>query len=164
MFNTIPDFMYAWKAEKEASLKIFNALTDDALSQIVFPGGRTLGKIANHLIETLTEMASAAGLPIEHETPDYQTARELLKAYKKTSDILLHIIQQHWTDHSLQEKVMMYHNKAWKKGFVLAVLVLHQAHHRGQMTVLMRQAGLKVPGVYGPAKEEWQAFNLQPQE
>jgi uncharacterized damage-inducible protein DinB len=30
----------------------------------------------------------------------------------------------------------------------------HQAHHRGQMTVLMRQAGLTVPGVYGPAREE----------
>jgi uncharacterized damage-inducible protein DinB len=26
------------------------------------------------------------------------------------------------------------------------------------MTVLMRQAGLKVPGVYGPALEEWNAF------
>jgi uncharacterized damage-inducible protein DinB len=23
------------------------------------------------------------------------------------------------------------------------------------MTVLMRQAGLKVPGIYGPSREEW---------
>jgi hypothetical protein len=26
------------------------------------------------------------------------------------------------------------------------------------MTVLMRQAGLKVPGIYGPAKEEWSIY------
>jgi len=44
----------------------------------------------------------------------------------------------------------------------LQVLVVHQAHHRGQMTVLMRQAGLKVPGVYGPAREEWTAYGMQP--
>ena len=40
----------------------------------------------------------------------------------------------------------------------LFYLIAHQTHHRGQMTVLMRQAGLRVPGIYGPAKEEWAAF------
>ena len=44
----------------------------------------------------------------------------------------------------------------------LQVLVVHQAHHRGQMTVLMRQAGLTVPGVYGPAREEWTTYGMQP--
>jgi len=46
---------------------------------------------------------------------------------------------------------------------VLVSLITHQAHHRGQMTVLMRQAGLKVPGVYGPAREEWAAMGMPPQ-
>lgn len=27
--------------------------------------------------------------------------------------------------------------------------------------VLMRQAGLKVPGTYGPAKEEWQQYGMK---
>ncbi|MHB8840055.1 MAG: DinB family protein, partial [Gemmatimonadaceae bacterium] len=40
------------------------------------------------------------------------------------------------------------------RGFVLTVLMNHQWHHRGQMTVLMRQAGLSVPGVCGPSREE----------
>ena len=34
-------------------------------------------------------------------------------------------------------------------------LIKHIAHHRGQITVLMRQAGLKPFGVYGPPKEDW---------
>lgn len=29
------------------------------------------------------------------------------------------------------------------------------------MTVLMRQAGLTVPGIYGPAKEEWATFGME---
>jgi uncharacterized damage-inducible protein DinB len=40
------------------------------------------------------------------------------------------------------------------------VLVTHQTHHRAQMTVLMRQAGLQVPGIYGPVKEGWAAYGM----
>jgi len=43
-------------------------------------------------------------------------------------------------------------------------LIQHQNHHRGQMTVLMRQAGLTVPGIYGPAKEEWGNFGMEAPE
>ena len=43
-------------------------------------------------------------------------------------------------------------------GLVVFYLIAHQGHHRGQMTVLMRQAGLVVPGIYGPSREEWAAF------
>jgi uncharacterized damage-inducible protein DinB len=31
------------------------------------------------------------------------------------------------------------------------------------MTVLMRQAGLRVPGVYGPAEEEWGEMGMAAQ-
>jgi len=50
------------------------------------------------------------------------------------------------------------YGETWARGLTLFYLILHQAHHRGQITVLMRQAGLTVPGIYGPAKEEWAAF------
>ncbi|MBI2416475.1 MAG: hypothetical protein HYV28_00920 [Ignavibacteriales bacterium] len=32
------------------------------------------------------------------------------------------------------------------------------------MTVLMRQAGLKVPGAYGPSREEWAAYGMPAQD
>jgi uncharacterized damage-inducible protein DinB len=47
-------------------------------------------------------------------------------------------------------------------GTLLMFLLQHQNHHRGQMTVLMRQAGLTVPGIYGPSKEEWANFGMIP--
>ena len=52
----------------------------------------------------------------------------------------------------------------WSRGKTLGALVTHQIHHRAQLTVVMRLAGLKVPGVYGPAKEEWAAYGMEPQE
>ena len=54
------------------------------------------------------------------------------------------------------------YGESWKRGFTLDVLVRHQTHHRGQMTVLMRQAGLRVPGVCGPAREDWAAYGQSP--
>ena len=66
-----------------------------------------------------------------------------------------------WSDATLEAEDDMY-GERWRRGLTLQVLVVHQAHHRGQMTVLMRQAGLKVPGVYGPAREEWTAHGMKP--
>jgi hypothetical protein len=28
--------------------------------------------------------------------------------------------------------------------------------------VLMRQAGLEIPGLYGPSRQEWAAFGMKP--
>jgi uncharacterized damage-inducible protein DinB len=51
-----------------------------------------------------------------------------------------------------------------KVAILRSMVFSHLIHHRGQLTVLMRQAGLKVPGVYGPAREEWAAMGMQPME
>jgi uncharacterized damage-inducible protein DinB len=46
----------------------------------------------------------------------------------------------------------------------LQALISHEIHHRGQMAVPRRQAGLQVPGIYGPAREEWEAYGMPTQE
>ena len=63
-------------------------------------------------------------------------------------------MKEQWTDETLAEIKDMY-GEQWSIATVLGILTSHQTHHRGQMTVLMRQAGLRVPGVYGPSREEW---------
>ena len=70
---------------------------------------------------------------------------------------------ENWNDESLLESDEMY-GDSWKRGTTLTILISHQAHHRGQMTVLMRQAGLLVPGVYGPSKEEWVSYGMEPMD
>ena len=65
-----------------------------------------------------------------------------------------------WTDASLEEMRDMY-GRPWKNGTTLRALISHQAHHRGQLTVLMRQAGLRVPGIYGPAREDWASMGMK---
>ena len=163
MITSIKSFLKSWEYESSSTLKLLEVLTDESLSTEVYPGGRTLGRLANHILESLTELPSKLGLGISERHCDLKTAAEIVHQYKEDSANLVNAIQQHWTDANLLEKNNMY-GEEWPNGLSLNVLIMHQCHHRGQMTVLMRQAGLKVPGVYGPAKEEWAAIGMAPME
>ena len=88
---------------------------------------------------------------------------EIISEYKRLSAKVAEQVKANWSDEELNDEIDMFGQK-WEKGKVLASLVSHQAHHRAQMTVLMRQAGLKVPGIYGPSKEEWALMGIPPQE
>lgn len=166
MFRTIDDFDRAWAHERESSLKVMRALTDASLNQSVAPGGRTLGRIAWHIVQTLTEMGGAAGLNVEgveQEAPQPASAAAIADAYQSNSEAVARAVTTGWKDGDLPGEVEMYGEK-WARGQALLALIAHEAHHRGQMTVLMRQAGIAVPGVYGPAREEWAAFGMAAQE
>jgi uncharacterized damage-inducible protein DinB len=160
MFKTIDEFLINWGHEGGSTQKILDTLTDTSLGQEVSPEDRTLGRIAWHIVTTLSEMMSRTGLNFEatpHDAPVPETAAEIAEAYRLSNDTMVAAIKEQWDDNSLAEIKEMY-GEQWSIGTVLGILASHQTHHRGQMTVLMRQAGLPVPGVYGPSREEWAAF------
>ncbi len=160
MIRTINDFLERWRDEKAATLKVFSYLTDESLEHAI-PGGRSLGRLANHITETLSELPAQAGLPLHPDNTQYTTVKELMAAYEEGADQVAEAVSLNWHDGMLEDEMPMY-GESWKNGFTLWALIAHQAHHRGQMTVLMRFAGLKVPGVYGPSKEEWKAYDMAP--
>jgi len=166
MINSIVSFEHLWSSEVEATQKMLKHLTTASLAQRVDAGGRTLGRLAWHIVLSIPEMMSRTGLPMvgpKEDAPVPATSKEIFAAYNVAAISLLEQIQKHWTDETLKVKVNMY-GQQWTRGFTLQSLILHQTHHRGQMTVLMRQAGLDVPGVYGPARQEWAAFGMAPPE
>ena len=163
MFTTVKDFIYIWSNEFEATQKVFKHLTDKSLTQQVAPGSRTLGLLAWHIVTTIPEMMGRTGLAIQgpaHAAPVPASAKPIFDAFNTAAETLLNEVRSKWTDDSLQIEDEMYGEK-WKRGSTLTSLVFHQIHHRAQMTVLMRQAGLKVPGVYGPSQEEWATMGMK---
>jgi uncharacterized damage-inducible protein DinB len=162
MYHTISEFIEDWKFESAGTMKILSAMTDSSLSQRVYNEGRSIGEIAWHIAASLYEMGDRMGLgmgELSEDLPIPDRADEIVSAYKKASEELTANIQKYWTDASLKEEIEMYGEK-WTRTFSLVGLVRHELHHRAQLTVLLRQAGLKVPGIYGPAKEEWAQFNM----
>ena len=164
MFCTIDDFLKSWKYESEATLKVFRNLTDASLAQRVTPEGRTLGVLAWHITTTMPGMFGQAGVPLAVTANEAapSSVAAIAEAYEKCARAVAEAVPAAWTDAQLRDQIPMY-GMTWTKGAVLVSLITHQAHHRGQMTVLMRQAGLKVPGVYGPAREEWALMGMPAQ-
>ncbi|MBD3233536.1 MAG: hypothetical protein GF315_07400 [candidate division Zixibacteria bacterium] len=164
MFTSIVDFKSTYEEEIEGTMKILSALSDVSLSQTVTDGHRTLGRVAWHIAATIPEMSKLIGLDVkgpDEKAPVPKTAAEIKAAYKKASDSLMEQVVSNWSNDTLQVEDDMY-GQTWKRGKSLAVIISHEVHHRGQMTVLMRQAGLIVPGVYGPAMEEWEQYGAPP--
>ncbi len=163
MFSTIEQFRQAWQMTSEGTKKMLAALDDASLGHKVGEGHRNLGRMAWHLVQTVAEMSGRVGLKLsgpKHDDPAPATAAEIGRGYGQVADSLLEQVTKEWSDETLKVEDDMY-GEMWRRGATLGVLIQHEVHHRGQMTVLMRQAGLKVPGLFGPAKEEWTSYGME---
>ena len=67
-------------------------------------------------------------------------------------------LQSKWTDKDLAT-INDFFGRPMPNSIFLMTLINHQNHHRGQMTVLMRQAGLTVPGCTAPQKKSGCGWN-----
>jgi len=166
MYRNIQDFINDWAYESEATLKVFNNLTDDSLNKKINENVRTAGRLAWHITTSIGEMAHRTGLSfktVDKDSPVPSTVKEIVEAYKQASTNLLEAINSNWTDDTLNEEDDMY-GERWKRGTTLGVISGHQIHHRAQLIVVMRLLGLRVPGIYGPAKEDWINFGKTAEE
>ena len=162
MIRKIEDFERDWQYETDSSVKLLRNLTDESLNKKVTENGRTLGFLAWHLVTTMSEMLGLVGLQIDapsHESETPTDARQYASAFETAANSVKEEVGKNWTDETLLEEDSMY-GETWTRGMTLFYLMMHQTHHRGQITVLMRQAGLTVTGIYGPAKEEWEAMGM----
>ena len=154
MFRNVQDFLQTWKAESQSTLRVFGALSDGSLSQSVGPGGYTLGSLAGHIIGSIAKIPAHAGLlPMPAALPELASVGAIVAAYEHNATQVAEAVTEKWSDAQLGDEIPIF-GRTLRKGVVLAMLISHQAHHRAQMTVLMRQAGLKVPGVYGPSQSD----------
>lgn len=163
MFTTVNDFLQEWKQEAAVTQKVLDALTDESLKQEVAADLYSIGSVAWHV--TGATYYFPAQLGITFEVPDLRkeaptSASEISETYKTVSTRLSEAVSEQVSDEKMNEMVNLF-GMDMPVQAVFRLLIQHQAHHRGQLTVLMRQAGLKVPGVYGPSKEESEAMKAQ---
>ncbi|WP_433747622.1 DinB family protein [Falsibacillus pallidus] len=163
MFTTTNDFLQEWKQEAAVTQKVLDVLTDESLKQEIAPDMFSIGSLAWHITGATYYFPAQVG--ITFEVPDLRkdaptSAAEISETYKLVSDRLTEAVSEQVSDEKMNETVNLF-GREMKVQSVFRLLIQHQAHHRGQLTVLMRQADLKVPGVYGPSKEEMEAMNAQ---
>ncbi|WHX69205.1 DinB family protein [Peribacillus frigoritolerans] len=157
MYISISDFIKEWNKEAILTQNVLDSLTDESLEQQVYPEGRTLGRIVWHFTTNIPDYLAHFGLKIDRiESSENvpSSAREIAITFKNVSSHAAKIIEQQWTDESLGQ-IQEAFGRQETSASILMGLIKHIVHHRGQVTVLMRQAGIKPSGVYGPPKEDW---------
>jgi len=161
MICTIAEFIATWRRESVTTARVLAALTDASLARRISPQDRTLGELAWHITTNVLEMPRRTGLDLagpEHTAPCPTSARAIAATYNEAARSLLAAVGTNWTDATLKVEDDMY-GERWTRAATLTALIVHEIHHRGQATVLMRQAGLAVPSIYGPNREETAAMS-----
>ncbi|MGM7724511.1 DinB family protein [Metabacillus sp. Hm71] len=164
MFQTKERFLQSWDYEAAQTQKVLNNLTDDSLKQQITPDNWELGRLAWHTVSAIKIISSQSDLTFEAPAKDFpvpSSASYIAESYQQASAAFVEAIKTQWMDESLNDVIDFYGQMKMTKGTLLLFLLQHQTHHRGQMTVLMRQAGLNVPGLYGPSKEEWALMGME---
>lgn len=156
MFRSIDEFVNEFEMESAITERVLDSLSDESLQQAITDKHRTLGCIAWHLVQSYNYM-TYLGLSYDEPSADDAvpaSAAAIADEYRRISRSFLRALQNQWTDETLLKVVDMF-GEEWKNGDSLRFVLRHEIHHRGQMTVLMRQAGLRVPDMMGPAYEDW---------
>ncbi|KOP70330.1 damage-inducible protein DinB [Lysinibacillus sp. FJAT-14745] len=150
MYRQVDDFFNEWSASAQGTLQVLKAITDDKLEQSIVEGHSSLGWLGWHLVGAAGYFSYLAGLKVPMIRQE-STAAEIVAAYENVASSVKEEAAK-LSNEDLLEEVKGFTGPI-ARGAILRVMVDHQTHHRGQMTVLLRQAGLPVPGVLGPTKE-----------
>jgi len=156
MYSTITEFAEDWGRETAISLRVERALTDASLSQRSDPEGNTLGKIAWHMVVMIGGHGAALGLEVvapPRGTEPPGAAVAIADAYETAARSMGEQAATKLKNEQLKTDVSFF-GRSLSVATVLQVLIRHQIHHRAQMTILMRTAGVVVPSIYGPSREE----------
>jgi uncharacterized damage-inducible protein DinB len=163
MYRTVEEFVTDWNRESENSLRIERALTDASLTQKSDPGGRTLRELGWHLAGMIGSVATAMGLTVDAPARGSEpaaTAGQIAIVYEKAARSFSEQVSKTLKDDGLSKEIQLF-GRTLTMDMAFQSLMRHQIHHRAQMTVLMRMAGLTVPGIYGPNREESAALKAK---
>lgn len=160
MYRRVEDFLTDYCEEAHEAQKNWDTLTNSALSVNAKEGFWT---IKDHLwhIASIWQYVFVNDLKLwpEDERLDQipNNAKTLAGFYHDQTEKICHWIKKNWTDEDLAVEIELWGLKM-TRGKLLWEVVKHEAHHRGQIFTLMRLAGLRVHGIYGPSKEEVDAM------
>jgi len=156
MFQTMGDAVTVLRHETASTARVLAALTDKSLSHRWSERQRTIGDLAWHIVVSQREIVGKTGLSWNaprKTDPSPRSAAGIHSVYVDSAKAFLAALEREWTDETLAIEDEIY-SERWRRGRTLFVMLLHEVHHRGQLTALMRGEGLKVPGVYGPSADE----------
>lgn len=144
--------------EAEITKRLFDVIPEDKLSWRPHPTARSLGELAFH-IATIQAVIAVNTQPDSKEASpppggEAGSRAEILEAFadslKKTKSIIgaaddARVMSQ-WTLTKDGQIIMSVPRGEFWRSYMLN----HNYHHRGQLSVYLRQLNVEIPSIYGP--------------
>ena len=148
-------FLMDWEREFATTARVIGNLPPTALGFKPHPKSKAAGELAWHIAEGERFFVRLAldGKPPAGKGPEAPaTLQGMLQAYAVGHQGLADQVRQAppetWT------RAVAFFGQELTGAKLLAVMMAHTVHHRGQFTVYLRLLDAKVPAVYGPSADD----------
>jgi uncharacterized damage-inducible protein DinB len=148
--------------EAQTTKRVLDRIPGDKLSWKPHPRSYSLGQLALH-IASLPGSIAAAAVPDSMEAPSFsqpepKNRQEILDTFSKGLESAKATLKK-MDDARLNStwsltkngKVVM---SVPRIAFLRSILMNHNYHHRGQLSVYLRMLDVPVPSIYGPSADE----------
>ena len=160
--STIEMLLQELEQEAQTTRRVLERVPGDRLAWKPHDRSMSLGQLALHVASVpgaIAEISQISPFPVpKFEQPSATSAAELVPALDQSLAKARTILRQMndadlgriWRVVDGDREVM-----AIPVGAVLRSIMLnHWYHHRGQLSVYLRQVGVPVPSIYGPSADE----------
>jgi uncharacterized damage-inducible protein DinB len=148
--------------EAQTTKRLLERIPADKLAWKPHPKAFSLGQLALHIASVPGSVAAAA-VPDTMEAPSFsqpepKSRQEVLDTFSKSLESAKETLKK-MDDARLTStwsltkngKVLM---SVPRIGFIRSILMNHNYHHRGQLSVYLRMLDVPVPSIYGPSADE----------
>jgi uncharacterized damage-inducible protein DinB len=157
--NELEMFLASWDREAANTVKLLEALPPTQYDFRPDAGGRSLGELAWHLAEGDAYMSfgiergdfTMSAKPPNIERP--RTVDALAPGYERIHREAVARIRR-LKPEDLDRTIKFFTGPWTIRDILWNGILAHGIHHRGQLSLMVRLAGGKAPGLYGPNREE----------
>jgi uncharacterized damage-inducible protein DinB len=160
---TIDDLLQELEQEAHTTRRVLERIPEDQLAWKPHVKSRTLGELALHIAVVpgaIAEIATLPGFDVNTPVPQPVPAsvaevlaaldESIAKAKASLGGMDEATLQSPWRMMDGDRVIF----ETPRVAFLRSVMLNHWYHHRGQLTVYLRQTGASVPAVYGSSADE----------
>ena len=149
--------------EAQTTRRVLERVPGNQLAWRPHPKARTLGELALHVARVPGGVAQLVAAPSPAQVPNFtdsdpKSASELLPALDesiaKAKEVLGGMddaaVMAIWRLMQGERELFA----APRVALLRSIMLNHWYHHRGQLTVYLRELGVPIPSIYGPSADE----------
>jgi uncharacterized damage-inducible protein DinB len=159
---TIEELIQELEQETHATRRVLERIPEDQLDWRPHPKSQSLGELAMHVASIPGALAEVSTRPFDVGTPiprpSAESVNQLLETLSRSVARATEILRS-MGDRGLADQWQMLdgERELWslpRGAFLRTTMLNHWYHHRGQLTVYLRQLGVPLPAVYGDSADE----------